>query len=43
MVRAHREAGVTLPLTTLLWLIIPPVIALAVVLIHFFRGGGSAP
>jgi hypothetical protein len=32
---------VTLPLTTLLWLVIPPAIALAVVLFHFFRKGGT--
>jgi hypothetical protein len=32
---------VTLPLTTLLWLVVPPTISLAVVIVHFFRKGGA--
>jgi hypothetical protein len=32
---------VTLPLTTLLWLVVPPVISLAVVIVHFLRKGGA--
>jgi len=30
-----------LPLTTLLWLVIPPVITLAAVLFYFFREDGT--
>ena len=29
-----------LPLTTLLWLVVPPALILLVVLVHFFRARG---